>query len=348
MDTRLAILLGASALLVVSIVYFVVSLLRARAPRLPAPGPGVAVPDAADTSASDSLRTPLDLGHWAPEPQEKEWASSPADVDVAPSWSGSDEPAAPAAVGVEAAPHADEPLLESSAVENAVLPEVPPVDIDELDVAVAELAVRAHDARPMVAQPAVAGPGLPPVDEVRLWTPESGPSAVVADEPPLPELSDMYPPVEPLPAPAQLAPLAAAPDPAPDRVWAWTPMEPEPGPEPEPEPEPEPDTKREPAPAPEPPTGLLALEQALGMGIEPEATLEPAPTPGAPASPAAPSVPEPAERVLPPDYHMIAPVEISFREGGQRVGIRPGTATFLKYQRLAAVLLNDLKRARQS
>jgi hypothetical protein len=30
------------------------------------------------------------------------------------------------------------------------------------------------------------------------------------------------------------------------------------------------------------------------------------------------------------------------------VGIRPGTATFLKYQRLAAVLLNDLKRTKQS
>jgi hypothetical protein len=56
--------------------------------------------------------------------------------------------------------------------------------------------------------------------------------------------------------------------------------------------------------------------------------------------------PEPEPLVV-PDYTMVAPVELSFSDGAQRVGIRPGTATFLKYQRLAAVLLSDLKRAQQ-
>lgn len=60
---------------------------------------------------------------------------------------------------------------------------------------------------------------------------------------------------------------------------------------------------------------------------------------------------EPEPEPLPPppvaEYKMVAPVELSFADGTHRVGIRPGTATFLKYQRLAAVLLNDLKRSRQ-
>jgi hypothetical protein len=45
------------------------------------------------------------------------------------------------------------------------------------------------------------------------------------------------------------------------------------------------------------------------------------------------------------EYVMIAPVELLFSDGGPRVGIRPGTAAFLKYQRLAAVLLGDLRKA---
>jgi hypothetical protein len=47
-----------------------------------------------------------------------------------------------------------------------------------------------------------------------------------------------------------------------------------------------------------------------------------------------------------PDYHMVAPIELWFADGPPRVGIRPGTPTYLKYQRLAQVLLNDLKKAR--
>ena len=50
-----------------------------------------------------------------------------------------------------------------------------------------------------------------------------------------------------------------------------------------------------------------------------------------------------AQRSAPiPPYRMIAPVELSFADGQTRVGVRPGTATFLKYQRLAQVLLADL------
>lgn len=61
------------------------------------------------------------------------------------------------------------------------------------------------------------------------------------------------------------------------------------------------------------------------------------------SAPTSPAAPPPAQRAVPvPPYHMIAPVELSFADGARRVGVRPGTATHLKYQRLAQVLLADL------
>jgi hypothetical protein len=45
-------------------------------------------------------------------------------------------------------------------------------------------------------------------------------------------------------------------------------------------------------------------------------------------------------------YRMVAPVELGFSGSEHRVGIRPGTPTFLKYQRLAGVLMADLRKAR--
>lgn len=61
------------------------------------------------------------------------------------------------------------------------------------------------------------------------------------------------------------------------------------------------------------------------------------------SAPASLAAPPPAQQAVPvPAYHMIAPVELSFADGARRVGVRPGTATHLKYQRLAQVLLADL------
>jgi hypothetical protein len=84
-----------------------------------------------------------------------------------------------------------------------------------------------------------------------------------------------------------------------------------------------------PAPSVRPQALLADPPRAASRAAEPEAAA-PAPVP-------APCAPE---------YRMVAPVELVFSDGGKRVGIRPGTATFLKYQRLAAVLLTDLKKTR--
>jgi hypothetical protein len=113
---------------------------------------------------------------------------------------------------------------------------------------------------------------------------------------------------------------------------------------------------------------LLAEIAVMAEGTGP-APMPPAPAPPAPVSepmPPAP-VPEPAPVVVEPiplaawlverpvsapapvataepvpRYSMIAPVELSFADSAGRVGVRPGTATHLKYQRLAQVLLADL------
>jgi hypothetical protein len=71
----------------------------------------------------------------------------------------------------------------------------------------------------------------------------------------------------------------------------------------------------------------------------------PEPSPPRPADPA--PMPPLAETPEVPEYTMVAPVELSFSDGSHRVGIPAGSANFLKYQRLAAVLRDDLKRARQ-
>lgn len=103
---------------------------------------------------------------------------------------------------------------------------------------------------------------------------------------------------------------------------------------------------------------VAALLADCGVPVEEPAVVRPAEDSGPEPLPM-PSVAEPVWTPAPgpaavpealpvvAEYRMVAPVELSFADGIQRVGIRPGTATFLKYQRLAAVLLNDLKRSRQ-
>jgi hypothetical protein len=110
-----------------------------------------------------------------------------------------------------------------------------------------------------------------------------------------------------------------------------------------------------PSPAPAPPAPAPVAPPAPAP-VAPVAPAPPAPAPPAPAAP----VPAPVEAPVPASasipvppavdacvYRMVAPVELTFRDGGPRVGVRSGTATFLKYQRLAHTLLSDLERARR-
>ncbi len=45
-------------------------------------------------------------------------------------------------------------------------------------------------------------------------------------------------------------------------------------------------------------------------------------------------------------YHLVAPVELHFTGGGARVGVKAGTRTYDEFQRLASILLGDLRKAR--
>ncbi|MDY0341303.1 MAG: hypothetical protein RBS17_08845 [Coriobacteriia bacterium] len=64
------------------------------------------------------------------------------------------------------------------------------------------------------------------------------------------------------------------------------------------------------------------------------------------------SVPNPAAPVVPAvtvtaDYVLIAPVELQFTGGDDRVGVKPGTRSYTEFQRLAGIMLGDLQAARR-
>jgi len=66
----------------------------------------------------------------------------------------------------------------------------------------------------------------------------------------------------------------------------------------------------------------------------------PAPAP----APAPEPAPAPAAQV--PGYTLVGPVELHFTEGQGRIGVKPGTRSFVEFQRLAGILLDDLRSAR--
>lgn len=47
-----------------------------------------------------------------------------------------------------------------------------------------------------------------------------------------------------------------------------------------------------------------------------------------------------------PVYALVSPVELRFTGGTGRIGVKPGTRSFVEFQRLAAILLHDLREAR--
>jgi hypothetical protein len=54
----------------------------------------------------------------------------------------------------------------------------------------------------------------------------------------------------------------------------------------------------------------------------------------------------PAGEAEPHEYALVAPVELHFTRGEGRVGVRAGTRTYGEFQRLASILLDDLRKAR--
>jgi len=85
----------------------------------------------------------------------------------------------------------------------------------------------------------------------------------------------------------------------------------------------------------------------------PEAAPTAAAVPPAPPVPPATSTPAPAAHGLQapsgrdqaPDYRPIGPVELRFTDGSASVGVRAGSRTFEEFQRAAAALFAELRRA---
>lgn len=122
------------------------------------------------------------------------------------------------------------------------------------------------------------------------------------------------------------------------------PQEPAPAPRPASAPAPQPAPIPAPAPTPLPPA----------PAPRPVAVVAPTPAPGAGTVPVTPrpaaSVPSAdlVNRVSAgPEYALVAPVELHFTGGQGRVGVKPGTRSYAEFQRLAGIMLGDLRAARE-
>jgi DNA polymerase-3 subunit gamma/tau len=287
-DTRLVILVAASALLALAIVYFIGSLLGAgRARRLAASAPHTVplpMPDAAQIAL-----TPL----------------APADTRFP-----------------------DPPLPLATTAVSVTL------DEPEAFVAIQEPAWAAPE--PAAPEPVAWVDQEPAAPEPVAWAaPEP-----VAPEPVAVEASEPIEPPAPLPAwrevgtAASIPPDPVAPPETPVPVWE---LEPPPA-----------QTPIVSAAAHAAPDVLADLRMLSVQAERPTAVVHQPPEPSAPSDEPPPPAPLAGAQptTSPPTYAMVAPVELMFTDGPKRIGIRPGTATFLKYQRLAAVLLADLRKAR--
>jgi hypothetical protein len=364
-DPRLVILVAASALLVVSIAYFIGSLFAsARARVASQAGPEtVPVPTSGADKAREAMLIPVDVQGWEPRPAATGPVvlESPGPDSLAASIWPHDPPTG--------APQADATAAGSFDEREAAA--------DDLDARLVELAT-ATEAPPFVEEtpPPAPGPdatieageGLLPLETVASQPlthlvrgdavqPEPPPPSQVSTERVEPEaLSPADPLSAPLPGPAAGSPvtLVEVAEPAADPLAGLRESLAE---APQPEPTAEPHGLLAWEPSPPPPAASVAYEPPAPVAYEPPATAAyeppapvayepPAPVAYEPPAPVAYEPPAPAAHEPPPAYDMVAPVELMFTDGPKRIGIRPGTATFLKYQRLAAVLLGDLKKAR--
>ncbi|MHB1324572.1 MAG: hypothetical protein ACYCXZ_09640 [Coriobacteriia bacterium] len=127
--------------------------------------------------------------------------------------------------------------------------------------------------------------------------------------------------------------IAAAAAPAP----LLTPAEHEAVVSPAPVVEPEPVFEVKPEPLfPPPSVGRVLSAPVLSAPV----STAPAPAP----EPGPEPVAVPAAQV--PGYMLVGPVELHFTEGQGRIGVKPGTRSFVEFQRLAGILLDDLRSAR--
>ncbi|MEA5075812.1 MAG: hypothetical protein VB139_05625 [Coriobacteriia bacterium] len=110
-----------------------------------------------------------------------------------------------------------------------------------------------------------------------------------------------------------------------------------------------------PAPGPASPAPSVRPEAVASppRPARPATVIAPVPPVGAAVSPASPRptavaaglTDDPAGSV--PEYGLVAPVELHFTGGQGRVGVKPGTRSYAEFQRLAGIMLGDLRAARE-
>ena len=357
MDTRLLILIGAAAVLVLALVYLIETLAVARrAKKRGEPvseRPAMLALSEAGHTAPSTLRTPLVLGDWTPPERAVETRPISHVTEIAPGTvhtfpRADPHPEAPP-VPPKPAPPATVAVVERALAGDYAPPpdgSPQPVSLDSvlasLELRAAEARARTVDAphelllpdhllRPVVPpdpapatlpapMPLAAAPAPTPVVAAPAPSAPVAPVPVVpAPMPAAPTPAPVAPATVPVAAPAAPAPVAPAP-------VAPAPVAPEPAPVAAPIGRPAPSTSSRPAAVAHPvPETVVAGPVDQGMRRQ---------------AASAPSTPR--------DYAMVAPVELVFDDAGARVGIRSGPRTYLEFQRIASVLFNDLARSRSS
>ncbi len=315
MDTRLLILVGAAALLLLALVYLIETLVASSRAKREIAVLGHAAQTLAgqvDPQPSASLETPLVLGDWTavagriPEvPSEVVARTSPAAVPLRPREE-SPSPA-PQSVPEPAPAHIIESVERSLSGETVLLLEAPPEPVS-LEAVLAGLELRAAQARSRTidAPEELLLPEHLKVQPSTTRAPEPARESLEAS-PPVP-----VPVVAPVVESVPVAPVA-------EIIAVTTPVA-------------EPALLTPPAPI------VPAAER-------PGAVAHPIPDLAAVRAPSA-SRHIAASSETPRDYAMVAAVELQFDDEGPRVGIRSGTRAYLEFQRIADVLWADLDRSR--
>lgn len=152
------------------------------------------------------------------------------------------------------------------------------------------------------------------------------------------------PSAAPEPAPTPEPPKPPTPAPAPEPALAPKPV---PAPKPIPAPAPAPPAPPTPAPTPSPdrPRAVASAEPVPPAPAAPRpSAMPPARTVTTVSSPAAVTADPLVADV--PEHELVAPVEMWF--GEYRIGVKAGTRTYDRFQKIASVMFDDLKQATSS
>lgn len=276
---------------------------------------------------------------------------------------------------------AEDDSISAAFTASAAEPAAPSVEPEPVVALVGQVAGAAPAAAVPIVPAALEPESLEQPNEPRRAAVVPEPIPMAADIPDMDELTRLMLSLESsAPAPARVSESApqTAPTPAPTSVPVPVPT-PTPAAAPVPAPASEPslpgytlaDELERLMGAAAAESALLPSEVHVRDAVSPAAAAAP-PAPPAPARPARPVAvvasvppagaensavaPRPAAVIASaaterpdsvPGYALVAPVELHFTGGQGRVGVRPGTRSYAEFQRLAGIMLGDLRAARE-